>query len=110
MSVWKITLTEKERLYESREVLETKADTIVEFVQGVRGTLALTFEEGTWAAWLHDLLKPHVSRLVVCDPRKNAPEADDLALGIRDVSKGSGALPARCLAHLGCQGGRSRSR
>jgi transposase len=53
-------------------VLETKADTIVEFVQGVRGTVALTFEEGTWAAWLHDLLKPHVSRLVVCDPRKNA--------------------------------------
>jgi transposase len=32
----------------------------------------LTFEEGTLAAWLHDLLKPHVSRLVVCDPRKNA--------------------------------------
>ena len=53
-------------------VLETKADTIVEFVQGIRGTLALTFEEGTWATWLHDLLKPHVSRLVVCDPRKNA--------------------------------------
>ena len=24
------------------------------------------------ATWLHDLLKPHVSRLVVCDPRKNA--------------------------------------
>src|SRR5215469_8695396 len=34
-------------------VLETKADTIVEFVQGLRGTLALTFEEGTRAAWLH---------------------------------------------------------
>jgi hypothetical protein len=30
------------------------------------------FEEGTSAAWLHDLLKPHVTRLVVCDPRKNA--------------------------------------
>jgi len=29
-------------------VLETKADTMVEFVQGVRGTLALAFEEGTW--------------------------------------------------------------
>src|SRR4029434_2585182 len=53
-------------------VLETKAATILEFIQGLRGTLALTFEEGTWAAWLHDLLKPHVSRLVVCDPRKNA--------------------------------------
>jgi transposase len=53
-------------------VLETKADTILEFIQGLRGTLALTFEEGTSATWLHDLLKPHVSRLVVCDPRKNA--------------------------------------
>ena len=53
-------------------VLETKAATILEFIQGLRGTLALTFEEGTSAAWLHDLLKPHVNRLVVCDPRKNA--------------------------------------
>jgi transposase len=53
-------------------VLETKAATILEFIQGLRGTLALTFEEGTSATWLHDLLKPHVSRLVVCDPRKNA--------------------------------------
>jgi len=53
-------------------LLETKAVTIVEFIQGLHGTLSLTFEEGTSAAWLHDLLKPHVSRLVVCDPRKAA--------------------------------------
>ena len=53
-------------------VLETKASTIVAFIQGLQGTLSLTFEEGTWAAWLHDLLKPHVHRLVVCDPRKAA--------------------------------------
>jgi len=53
-------------------VLETKAATVLYFIQGLRGTLALTFEEGILAAWLHDLLKPHVSRLVVCDPRKNA--------------------------------------
>src|SRR6266567_8208092 len=31
----------------------------------LRGTLSLTFEEGTSAAWLYDLLKPHVSDLVV---------------------------------------------
>ena len=31
----------------------------------------MTFEEGTWAAWLHDLLKPHVAQVLVCDPRKN---------------------------------------
>jgi hypothetical protein len=53
-------------------VLKTEAGTIVEFIQGLQGTLMLTFEEGTWAAWLHDLLRPHVSRLVVCDARKAA--------------------------------------
>src|SRR5215472_16179176 len=53
-------------------LLETKAATILEFIQGLRGTVSLTFEEGTSAEWLHDLLKPHVSRLVVCDPRKAA--------------------------------------
>jgi len=50
-------------------LLETKAATIVEFIQGLHGTLSLTFEEGTSAAWLHDLLNLHVSKLVVCDPR-----------------------------------------
>jgi transposase len=53
-------------------LLETKAATIVDFIQGLHGTLSLTFEEGTSAAWLHDLLKPQVSRLIVCDPRKAA--------------------------------------
>ena len=36
------------------------------------GRPARHFEEGTWAAWLYDLLKPHVTELVVCNPRKNA--------------------------------------
>jgi hypothetical protein len=53
-------------------ILETKAATILEFLQGLHGSLSVTFEEGTSAAWFHDLLKPHVTRLVVCDPRKNA--------------------------------------
>ena len=34
--------------------------------------MQVTFEEGTWAAWLYDLLKPYVAKLVVCDPRRNA--------------------------------------
>src|SRR4030088_2891295 len=53
-------------------VVETKASIILQFIDGLRGELHVTFEEGTWAAWLYDLLKPHVTRLVVCDPRKNA--------------------------------------
>jgi hypothetical protein len=33
-------------------IVETKAATIVQLVQGLRGDLHVTFEEGTWAAWL----------------------------------------------------------
>jgi len=53
-------------------ILETKAATILQFVHGVHGSLHVTFEEGTCAAWLHDLLRPHVTRVLVCDPRRNA--------------------------------------
>src|ERR1700752_607590 len=53
-------------------VIETKANIILDFIHGLRGELQVTFEEGTWAAWLYDLLKPQVTKLVVCDPRKNA--------------------------------------
>src|SRR2546425_6080648 len=53
-------------------VLETKAATIMQFIQGLRGDLHVTLEEGTWASWLYDLLQPHVTKVVVCDPRKNA--------------------------------------
>ena len=53
-------------------VVETKAATILQFVHGLRGSVHVTLEEGTCAAWLHDLLKPHVASVLVCDPRKNA--------------------------------------
>ena len=51
-------------------IIETKASTILQFIQGLRGDLHVTFEEGTWAAWLYDLLKPHVTEVLVCNPRK----------------------------------------
>jgi transposase len=53
-------------------VIETKASAILQFVDGLRGDLQVTFEEGTWAAWLYDLMKPRVTKVVVCDPRRNA--------------------------------------
>jgi hypothetical protein len=53
-------------------VIETKASMILQFIDGLRRDLQVTFEEGTSAAWLYDLLKPHVTKLLVCDPRKNA--------------------------------------
>src|SRR2546428_12118417 len=72
-------------------ILETKAATILEFFAGLRGTLSVTFEEGTSAAWLYDLLRPHVARVVVCNPRKNAL--------LKDGNK-SGRIDARKLAEL----------
>ena len=53
-------------------IVETKAATMVQFFEGLRGELYVRLEEGTWAAWLYDLLKPHVTKVVVCNPRKNA--------------------------------------
>jgi transposase len=72
-------------------VLETKADTILQFIRGLSGDLQLTFEEGTWAAWLHDLLRPYVAKLVVCNPRKSAL--------LKDGDK-SDKIDARKLAEL----------
>src|SRR6266851_7572193 len=57
-------------------IVETKAATMVQFLDGLRGELQVTFEEGTWATWLYDLRKPHVTKLVVCDPRKNSRQGN----------------------------------
>src|SRR5437899_2465276 len=54
-------------------ILETKAATILEFLAGLRGTLSVTFEEGTWAAWLYDVLQPHVDKLVDEKTTDSAP-------------------------------------
>ncbi len=51
----------------------------------------MTLEEGTWAAWLYDVLKPHVAKVVVCNPRKNAL--------LKDGNK-SDRIDARKLADL----------
>ena len=53
-------------------MVETESSTIVQFIHGLRGELHVTWEEGTWAAWLYDLLKPHAHEVLVCNPRRNA--------------------------------------
>src|SRR5882762_214463 len=72
-------------------VLETKAATLLQFIHGLRGSLRVTFEEGTCAAWLHDLLKSHVTEVLVCNPRKNA---------LLKVGNKSDRIDARKLAEL----------
>ena len=69
-------------------VIETKASSILQFLHGLRGELHVTWEEGTWAAWLYDLLQPQVQE----DARKLA---DLLRTGmLRPVYHGENGLHA----------------
>ena len=52
-------------------VVETSATTILDFLKSLRGQVEVTFEEGTHAAWLYDVLKRMKAKVIVCDPRKN---------------------------------------
>ena len=72
-------------------VIETKASTILQFIDGLRGDVRVTLEEGTWTSWLYDLLKPRVTEIVVCNPRKAAL--------LKDGSKGD-RIDAHKLAEL----------
>jgi hypothetical protein len=53
-------------------IVETKASSILQFMHGLRGEQHVTWEEGTWADWLYDLVQPQVAQVLVCDPRRNA--------------------------------------
>jgi transposase len=74
-----------------QSILATRAAAILDFIGGVRGTLHVTFEEGTHSAWLYDLLVRRVARLVVCNPRMNA---------LMKSGNKSDAIDARKLAEL----------
>jgi transposase len=86
-----VTVLDAEGKLVMEAILETKAETVLQFIRGLRGSLHVTFEEGTSAAWLYTLLKPHVTRVLVCDPRKNA---------LLKVGNKSDRIDARKLAEL----------
>jgi len=52
-------------------IIETGAETVRSFIKQLRGKVYVTFEEGTQATWLYDVLRPLVTEVVVCDPRHN---------------------------------------
>jgi transposase len=51
-------------------VMETKSAVVLEWLKELRGTQHVVLEEGTWSAWLYELLQGRVARVVVCDARK----------------------------------------
>jgi transposase len=62
----------------SSRVVETNGRALVEVVRSLPGRLHVCLEEGTQSAWLHELLSPHVSELVVTVPEKSQGSKDDL--------------------------------
>jgi hypothetical protein len=48
----------------ARTILPTEESAVVEFFRGMRGAIHVTFEEGTQARWLHDLLRRGALRAV----------------------------------------------
>jgi transposase len=51
--------------------LQTGAAALRSYLQRLKGRVFITFEEGTQAQWLYDLVQPLVTAVVVCDPRQN---------------------------------------
>lgn len=55
-----------------RDRCATTIPALVAAIDAVRRPRVLTFEEGPLADWLARNLRPHVDRLIVCEPRRNA--------------------------------------
>lgn len=54
-----------------QSVIETGAELVRAYLKQLRGKVYVTFEEGTQANWLHEVVRPLVTEVVVCDPRHN---------------------------------------
>ena len=51
--------------------LKTGATAVRSYLQRLKGKVYVTFEEGTQAQWLYDVVQPLVTQVIVCDPRQN---------------------------------------
>jgi len=74
-----------------QSVVPTNAEAIVQCIGGLRGRLHVTFEEGTHAQWLYDVLRRRVDDVLVCDPRESRL--------MQDGSKGD-RIDAGKMSHL----------
>src|ERR1035437_7487865 len=80
-------------------IVETKASSILQFIHGLRGELHVTWEEGTWAAWLYDLLQTQVAL---------RSAAQCLIKGRQQKRQGGCAQAGRLVAHGNAAPGLSR--
>src|SRR2546427_1493008 len=69
-SIWIVVLNGAGKLV-MQSVIETGAERVRGYLKQLRGKVNVTFEEGTQATWLHDIVRPLVTEVLVCDPRHN---------------------------------------
>jgi transposase len=55
----------------AQSIIETSTQAVRDFFHTLRGEVHVTFEEGSHAAWLYDVVEPLVRQLVVCNPKHN---------------------------------------
>jgi transposase len=72
-------------------VLETSATRVRNYLKQLKGRVYVTFEEGTQAQWLYDVVQALVTEVIVCDPRQNK---------LLKVGNKSDRIDARKLAEL----------
>src|SRR4029079_5013489 len=54
-------------------IVPTEGAAMIRLLRAIDGPLHGSFEETTQAAWLHDVIRAHVAKVIVCDPRRNKP-------------------------------------
>src|SRR5206468_102190 len=52
-------------------IVATEAAAVIRLMQSLSGPMHVTFEEGTQAAWLYEVIRAYVAEVIVCDPRRN---------------------------------------
>ncbi len=90
--------------------LATEASAVLDFIGGLQGRLHVAGEEGIHAAWLYDLLLPHVAQVLVCDPRQlprhkgenenDQIDAQQLAQWLRAGRSETGVSQPQGIAHV----------
>jgi transposase len=75
-----------------QSVVPTNAEAIVQCIGGLRGRLHVTFEEGTHAQWLYDVLRKRVQDVLVCNARESRLLQDGSKADVVDAAKMSHLL------------------
>ena len=91
-------------------MVATEAAAVLRLVRSLSGPLRVTFEETTQAAWLYEILRSHVTEVVVCDPRRNkllgegskADKVDARSLGSRSTRSAAGPALRAASRGRGC--------